>query len=179
MKKSSNQEPVVIELEGDNAFLDAFCISNGHGSIVAIDEILKALPDSDVNKPLLMQFRKNVNDANVQNNFPLLQAWLYALTIGLKAAAALIPLISLSSNGRKKGQPLGAQSNSRRAADARKFVEDENAKMIREGAAQTPPHRYGQDYRAKEIQKKMIDQKLTIGGKTYSIRRIKFLITGT
>jgi len=99
------QDKVVI-LEGREAFLDAYCMQYGY-SIVAIDEKLAELPDDNPNKKELMRFRHLIASANSKSDFGLLDAWLHALIIGLKAATYTIPL-ALAGEKFKSGRKPGS-----------------------------------------------------------------------
>lgn len=81
----------IVVLEGKDAFLDAFCMQYGL-SIVAIDEKLAEIPESNPNKKELVRYRRLLAAANNNSNLESLDAWLTALLIGIKAATHTIPL---------------------------------------------------------------------------------------
>lgn len=96
----------VVILEGRDAFLDAFCMQY-NTSIVTIDRKLAEIPDNNPNKKELMRYRHLIAQANSSAKIDLVDAWLHALMIGLKAATHTIPL-ALAGEKFKSGRKLGA-----------------------------------------------------------------------
>ena len=99
------KENEAVILEGNDAFLDAFCMQY-NTSIVLLDHKLAELPDANPNKAELMRYRRQLAAANAKNDLVLVDAWLNALIVGLKAACHTIPLALIGqkfSPGRKKG----------------------------------------------------------------------------
>ena len=102
------KEGTVVTLEGRDAFLDAFCMQYST-SIVTIDRALAEIPDDNPNKTELMRFRQLIASANSNADIKLVDAWLHALMIGLKAACHTIPL-ALVGEKVKKSASLGHQA---------------------------------------------------------------------
>ncbi len=98
----------VVVLEGREAFLDAFCMQY-NTSIVSIDRKLSELPNDNPNKNELMRIRHLVARANSEGDLKLVDGWLHALMIGLKAATHTIPL-ALVGEKVKKSASLGHEA---------------------------------------------------------------------
>lgn len=118
MTETRKEEPIV--LDGNDAFLDAYCRKYAT-SIVDIDRKLSAVPDDNPNKPELQRYRRLLADANTQLNLNLVDAWLSALIVALKATTHTIPLALLGERYKR------AQSNN--ASKERKNVETRDGKI--------------------------------------------------
>lgn len=123
------KEDEVVTLEGQDAFLDAFCMQY-NTSIVDIDRKLDELHDDNPNKAELVRYRKLIASANSHGDLKLLDAWLHALMIGLKAATHTIPL-ALSGKKFKSGRKPGATGKLRNIVeDAYNTVTDKSCKSV-------------------------------------------------
>lgn len=118
-KPTEGESKTVILNESDSA-LDAFCMSRGT-SIVFIDEQLAALPEDNVNKRELMRLRARVEDAHRRGAYELLDGWLHALIIGLKAACHTIP-IAVFGNPFKKNAERNATKSRKKLSPLRKAI---------------------------------------------------------
>lgn len=113
-----------VVLEGNQAFLDAFCMGTFGGSIVEIDRQIASVAEDNPNKAELMRVRAKVNDALERGDLTALEDRLEYLILATRNAVRVMPMATAYH---RQQQAAGKARGKQQAREKKKRTRDRGA----------------------------------------------------